>query len=192
MFNPPSDRTISYCVSRGLSEKTIAHFNLAESLCGTHVIIPIYVHGRREPFYACRNIEDGCHATRYRYIGDMDRRAVFGLHKVDANKDRAILVEGYFDVMVAHENGYDNVIANIGCATIGQPWWEFKARLLVDRFTRIDVAFDGFPGGHPQQKAAVADFRNRGILSSEIMLPVGTDPAMLSKDQMALYFGNHE
>lgn len=181
-----------YCISRGVSEKTIERFNLVESLCGRYVVIPVYSRGRTEPFYARRNIADQHHATRYSYMGDVDRRAIFGLDKLDADTDRAILVEGYFDVMVAYENGHRNVVANIGCATVGQPWWDAKASLLASMFSRVDVAFDGFPGGHPQQKAAVADFHRRGILSSEIVLPPGIDPAMLSKDQMTMYFGNHE
>lgn len=191
-LSPLSDRVISYCASRGVSEETMERFDLVESLCGNYVIIPVHVNGRAEPFYACRNIADGRYVTRYRYAGDIDREAIFGLNQLSAKRDRAILVEGYFDVMTSYENGYRNVVANIGCATVDQPWWDAKASLLVSMFSRVDVAFDGFPGGHPQQRAAVADFRRRGILSNEIILPPGIDPAMLSKDQMAIYFDNNE
>lgn len=181
-----------YCASRGVSLYTAQYFGLGQSDCGAYLLIPVRNQNGNELFIARRNIFIKNHTGRYSYVGDVDRRAIFGIDKIKSSEKRIILVEGYFDVMVAYENGYENVVANIGCTTVGQPWWEFKASMLASMFSRVDIAFDGFPGGHPQQKEAVADFCRRGILSSEIILPTGIDPAMLSKDQMAMYFGNHE
>ena len=185
-----SKAAVEYCASRGVSESTALKFGLMQSNCCRYLIIPVRNKEGNDLFFAGRKMFYGGHIGRYKYYGQLDRTVLFGMDIVDFSLDRVILVEGFFDVMTAYENGYTNVVANIGSATVGQPSWEPKATYLASLFQRVDVAFDGFPGGHPQQKAAVEFFRGLGTISDEIILPTGTDPAMLSKAQMLQYFGN--
>lgn len=188
-FNALSLSSIAYCESRGLSIETMSRFGLLESKCNRYLVIPVCDSQGGQLFFAGRRIAPGGHVGRYQYYGHIDRSVVFGLDVVGPTVTEAVLVEGFFDVMVAYERGYRNFIGNMACSTIKQPWWELKRNTLSARFSRISIAFDGFPGGHPQQKAAVASFLEKGIIVDEIILPSERDPASLSKEEMLYYFG---
>lgn len=185
-----SQKGIDYCSDRGLSDATIAAFRLAESPCGKYIAIPIYSESGDMLFWAGRRIAPGGHVGRYVYYGKVDRSVVFGLNLVERSVTHAVLVEGFFDVMLAYERGYRNFVANIGSATTSQSWWSAKHDAIVSRFKRVTVAFDGcYDGGHPQQKAAVASFVQAGLTCDEVVLPPGSDPASISKEDMFKYFG---
>ncbi|MDP2726679.1 MAG: toprim domain-containing protein, partial [Dehalococcoidia bacterium] len=51
-------------------------------------------------------------------------RALYGIHQAHSairKHDRAVIVEGYMDALMAHQTGYDNVVASLGTAlTQGQ------------------------------------------------------------------------
>ena len=51
-------------------------------------------------------------------------RALYGIHRAHTairKRDQAVIVEGYMDVLMAHQTGYDNVVASLGTAlTQGQ------------------------------------------------------------------------
>jgi len=51
-------------------------------------------------------------------------RALYGIHRAHGairKLDQAVIVEGYMDVLMAHQSGYDNVVASLGTAlTQGQ------------------------------------------------------------------------
>lgn len=185
-----SRQGLEYCTSRGISAATISAFELAESACHRYILLPVCDQAGKRLFWAGRRIAPGGHVGRYVYYGSIDRSAIFGLHLVDSAATHAVFVEGFFDVMVAYERGYRNFIANMGSATVSQPWWNVKRDMMASRFSHITVAFDGDPcGGHPQQHATLLSLAQAGVACSEVVLPPGEDPASISEEQMFNYFG---
>ncbi len=101
-------------------------------------------------------------------------RNLYGLHLAASHireKGEAILMEGYIDVMSAHQFGLKNAVAPLGTA-----FTEDQAKLLKRYGQKVLLAFDGDGAG---QKAALRsleilakqDFRIRVLL-----LPQGMDP----------------
>ena len=185
-----SQKGLDYCTSRGISAATISAFELAESACHRYILLPVCDQAGKRMFWAGRRMAAGGHVGRYVYYGSIDRSAIFGVHLVDPTTTHAVFVEGFFDVMVAYERGYRNFIANMGSATVNQPWWDAKRDTMASRFSHITVAFDGsLCGRHPQQQAALISLSQAGLACSEVLLPPGEDPASISEEQMFNYFG---
>lgn len=185
-----SRQGLDYCTSRGISTATISAFELAESACHRYVLLPVCDQTGKRLFWAGRRIAPGGHVGRYVYYGSIDRSVIFGLHLADPTATHAVFVEGFFDVMVAYERGYRNFIANMGSATVNQPWWSVKRDTIASRFSHVTVAFDGGPcGRHPQQQATLLSLAQAGVVCSEVVLPPGADPASISEEQMFDYFG---
>ena len=85
--------------------------------------------------------------------------------------DKAILVEGNFDVVSLHARGVTNVIAPLGTAfTIDQ------AKLLC-RYTRnLTLLFDGDAAGRKAVTAALEPSEQVELDAEVAVLPNGTDP----------------
>ena len=71
-------------------------------------------------------------------------RILFAMHiaKEPVRQQGAVIVEGYMDAIMAHQHGYDNVVASMGTALTDQQVD------LVRRLTRqVTMALDGDPAG---------------------------------------------
>ncbi|MCE5311803.1 MAG: DNA primase [Nitrospiraceae bacterium] len=86
-------------------------------------------------------------------------------------KGYCIIVEGYFDVIMCHQHGIQNVIAPLGTAlTSGH-----LARLK--RFTnKILLVFDGDPAGVSATKRSLELLFAEAFISKILLLPKGDDP----------------
>jgi len=86
-------------------------------------------------------------------------------------QDRAVITEGYMDVITAHQNGFDNVIASMG-TSITEPQVN-----ILKRFTRnIVLALDADAAG---EEAMLRGIGFENTLNAEvkvITLPEGKDP----------------
>jgi DNA primase len=88
-------------------------------------------------------------------------------------KDQAILVEGYMDVILAHQNGFSNVIASMGTA-VTEKQVDILKRL--DRNVNLVLSLDADTAGEEAMLRCV-DYEN--TLNTEIkvaVLPEGKDP----------------
>ncbi len=99
---------------------------------------------------------------------------VFGLwqarHAV-RQKERAILVEGNFDVVSLHARDVTNVVAPLGTAfTLDQ------AKLLGRFATSLTLLFDGDAAGRKAVTAALDPCEKAELDADVAMLPNGTDP----------------
>lgn len=122
-----------------------------------------------------------------RYLGDSDMKAkyvnttdtvlfhkhqvVFGLAQarryIDAT-DTAILTEGYFDVIGAHQQGISNTVAVMSA----HPSIEQIRRIRANRFI---LAFDGDKAGRESTERTVEMLLSQGKTVSVVKLPDGKD-----------------
>lgn len=86
-------------------------------------------------------------------------------------KGYAIIAEGYFDVIVCRQFGFDNVVAPLGTA--------LSAGHLrkLNRFTRKAVlVFDGDNAGEAAAKRSIPMLLEQGYAAGILLLPGGEDP----------------
>jgi DNA primase len=84
---------------------------------------------------------------------------------------RAILVEGYMDVLRLHTAGIENVIAPMGTALTPE-----QARLLKRYTSEVVVLFDGDEAGQQATEKALGILLAAGFWVYGISLPEGLDP----------------
>jgi DNA primase len=86
-------------------------------------------------------------------------------------RERAVLVEGNFDVVSLHARGLSNVVAPLGTAfTIDQ------ATLLRRYASTITLLFDGDAAGRKASRAAEEPCSKAGLDATVALLPDRTDP----------------
>jgi DNA primase len=88
-----------------------------------------------------------------------------------SGKDRAILVEGYFDVIALWQAGFKEAVAGCGTAlTVDQ-------LRVLSRYTKNVIAcFDGDAAGRKASMRALEIFLQAGLLGRGIFIPSGFDP----------------
>lgn len=104
-------------------------------------------------------------------------RLLYGLDRAKPairRDERAILVEGQFDLLLAHQAGWTNAVAVSGTALTVQHLE------LLQRFTsRITMAFDGDQAGLAAASRAISLGLSLGLEIKIVRLPAGRDPAEL-------------
>ncbi len=113
-------------------------------------------------------------------------RALYGLAEARStiNKgDRAIVVEGYIDVIALWQAGFKETVATLGTAlTIDQ-------LRLLSRYTRnILACFDGDDAGRKASLRALEAFLQAGLLGRGVFIPQGYDPDTLVHERGAGHF----
>lgn len=102
------------------------------------------------------------------------REAVFGLFQARQHVrrlDRAIVVEGNFDVLSLHARGVKNAVAPLGTA------FTHEQGRHVRRFSsNVTLLFDGDEAGRRAAKASRAACNEAGLVARVAVLPPGKDP----------------
>ncbi len=88
--------------------------------------------------------------------------------------EKAILLEGNLDVVLAHQAGFTNAVAPLGTALTPS-----QARLLRKYSERVTIAFDGDSAGAAAAKRAIPHLVQEGMVVRVARLPEGEDPASL-------------
>jgi DNA primase len=102
---------------------------------------------------------------------------------VAAGKDRAILVEGYFDVIALWQAGFKEAVAGCGTALTVE-----QLRVL-SRYTKNVIAcFDGDAAGRKASMRALEIFLQAGLLGRGIFIPSGFDPDTFVRERGAAAF----
>jgi DNA primase len=83
----------------------------------------------------------------------------------------AILVEGYLDLIVLHQAGFDNAVASLGTALTTS-----QVRLLSRFSERIVVSYDGDPAGRNAASKSIDLLLERGFEVRVAEIPGGRDP----------------
>ncbi len=102
------------------------------------------------------------------------REVLFGLHEGIAylrDLRSAILVEGYFDVITLHQEGFRNAVATLGTSFGGE-----HAKILSKFVGKVYLVFDGDEAGRRAIRLAVPHMLREGIDVYPVLLPEGTDP----------------
>ncbi|PIZ73511.1 DNA primase [Candidatus Peregrinibacteria bacterium CG_4_10_14_0_2_um_filter_43_11] len=140
------------------------------------LIFPIFDHQDNPVGFSGRVIDEG----EPKYLNSPDTSAynksmvLYGLNWAkDAIKkqDMAIFVEGYMDVITAHQAGTLNVIATSGTALTPQ-----QLKLIKRYTTNIAFAFDQDPAGMQATLRAIELAQLAELNAHIIMVPNGKDP----------------
>lgn len=99
---------------------------------------------------------------------------LYGLFQAAAairRADEAVLMEGYMDVLAAHQFGVDNAVASLGTAFNIE-----HARLLRRYTTRVLLVYDGDSAGVNAADKAIDILHEAGFEVRLLTLPNGLDP----------------
>jgi DNA primase len=110
-------------------------------------------------------------------------RLLYGLHRARhavRREERALVVEGYMDVVSLAAAGFENVVAALGTALT-----EEHARLLRRYTVRVLLLFDSDPAGLRATFKAGDMLLAAGLHPSVVTLPPGEDPDTLVRGQGA-------
>lgn len=108
------------------------------------------------------------------------REAVFGLHQARASirrEDRALVVEGNFDVVSLHARGLTHVVAPLGTAFTPE-----QAKQIRRFSNNVTLLFDGDSAGRRAARAAREPCREAGLVAHVASLPDGRDPDDLVRE----------
>ncbi|MCL2496731.1 MAG: DNA primase, partial [Clostridiales bacterium] len=85
--------------------------------------------------------------------------------------DLAVIMEGYTDVLTAHQHGLTNTVASLGTAFTLE-----HARLLRRYTGRVLLAYDGDSAGAQATQRGLDILRGQGLAVRILVLPPGKDP----------------
>ncbi|MDD3656669.1 MAG: DNA primase [Atribacterota bacterium] len=106
---------------------------------------------------------------------------LFQAKKSIRQKNQVIIVEGYTDLLMAHQHGFENVVASLGTALTNQQID------LVKRFAdEILIAFDADTAGKSATLRSLSMIKKAGMNIRIVTLPPESDPAdiLLKKDKI--------
>ena len=138
--------------------------------------LPKYINSPESPLYS---------KTRTLYGIFEARQAISSstLISTSGGKDRAILVEGYFDVIALWQAGFKEAVAGCGTALTVE-----QLRVL-SRYTKNVIAcFDGDTAGRKASMRALEIFLQAGLLGRGIFIPPGFDPDTFVRERGAPAF----
>jgi DNA primase len=155
-FSPPRDnRLLTHLTGAGHTPEDITEAGLARQTDnGRHydlfrgrLMIPIRDWSTRVAGFGSRALDDN--ATP-KYLNTprtpvFDKsRILYAMHlaKEPVRQHGAVIVEGYMDAVMAHQHGFDNVVASMGTALT-----EHQVSLVRRLTHRVTMALDGDPAG---------------------------------------------
>lgn len=109
------------------------------------------------------------------------RSLLYGLDKAKreiAEKDEAIIVEGYFDLIALHAAGVRNSVATLGTSVT-----EEQISRLRNHTENITLMLDGDEAGVKSALRLIGLFAEMGVNGSMVVLPDGHDPDSLLRKE---------
>ena len=129
-----------YLFQRGLTIETIKEFGVRYAKEGPYkgrIIFPIRNECGKLVGISGRLIEG--EGSKYRNMMNFSSGMVlYGLDKADLSQKKVVLTEGFFDVMMARQNGIENVVGTMGSNIVKE-----QIELIKDRVDKVLLAYDG-------------------------------------------------
>jgi DNA primase len=211
--SPAGERARNYVAQRGLSEKTVAHFQLGYSLSSwdslkQHLMEKGYTESELAEAGLLITAESGDSHDRFRnrlmfpIFNTRGRITGFGARVLDDSlpkyinspetpifdksgnlyainlaapairqQNNAVLVEGYMDVITAHQNGFNNVVASMGTSVT-----EKQVNILKKLTKNIVLALDADAAGEEAMLRCVGYENGLNAEIKVVILPSGKDP----------------
>lgn len=183
-FAPDSwDKLTTAFMKKGVSPKDLVLLGLAKEKNGHYydafrnrVIFPIRDGRSRIVGFGGRVLDD----SKPKYLNSPDtpvfnkRRLLFAMdraHQAIYDAKKAVLVEGYMDVISCHNQGVCNVVASLGTAFTPE-----QARLLQRQAKELVLSYDMDGAGREATKRAMEIVRGLGMQIRVASLPQGKDP----------------
>ena len=155
-YSPPRDnRLLAHLSQAGCSPELAAEAGLARvtddgrhyDLFRGRLMIPIRDWSARVAGFGSRALDD---AATAKYLNTprtpvFDKsRILFAMHlaKEPVRQRGVVIVEGYMDAVIAHQHGFDNVVASMGTAVT-----EHQVALVRRLTSSVTMALDGDPAG---------------------------------------------
>lgn len=173
------DSNHPYLAARGIERATAEEFGigfyLGQGIFRGRLVIPIH-NERGELVAYCGRALDGT-PPRYRFpSGFAKSEILFNLHRAAGSGcQAAVVVEGFFDCLRAHQAGIASVVALMGTAL-----YEPQRRLLLERFQRVILMLDGDEAGRDATATIAARLR------SDISVHVIHLAEQVQPDQLAI------
>ncbi len=182
-YSPSSGELVKFLKDRGILEVYEKSGNIKDlgegkyrDLFQRRVIFPIRDIRGRVVGFGGRVLED----DGPKYINSPEsevfkkRDLLFGLYEsLSYLRDlkKAILVEGYFDVISLHQAGFRYALAPLG-TSFGQE----HAKVLSKIVSKVYLLFDSDSAGQRAMRSAVATLLREGLEVYPVSLPEGYDP----------------
>ncbi len=100
------------------------------------------------------------------------RRTLYGLHRAKSSQsDFFLLVEGNFDVIMLHQNGFDSALATCGTALTSE-----QAKLMARYKSQVVLCYDGDAAGLAATQKAIPVLDGAGLKVRCLPLPAKMDP----------------
>ncbi len=179
-YAPSSGGLITYMRQKGIALDRLNHAGLLsmnKEVFHDRLIFPIFNLSGRVIAFGGRSIDD---YMQPKYLNSPETpifkkgEVLYGLYQAKESmrsKTKAILVEGYFDLLSLYQNGLINV-----CAPLGTSLTE-KQAILISRFAkRVNILFDGDLSGIKAALRAIGFLINAQAEVYISTLPLDTDP----------------
>ena len=170
-------------MKKGIAGKDLVRIGLAKEKNGhfydafrNRVMFPIRDGRSRIVGFGGRVLDD----SKPKYLNSPEtpifnkRRLLFAMdlaHKAIYEQGCAVLVEGYMDVVAAHNHGIHNVVASLGTAFTPE-----QARLLQRQAHELVLSYDMDGAGRQATLRAMEIVRGMSLAVRVVSLPQGKDP----------------
>ncbi len=182
-YLPADFDAASLCLKRGFTRQELTSTGIFYPSNGRlvcrlkeRVIIPICDHNAKAVAFGARVIEKG----EPKYLNSPETsifqkgKLLFGLHLAREHirkKGRAVLVEGYMDVIAMHVAGFQEAVASLGTA-----FTKHQAQRLSRIAREVVILYDGDEAGRRASMKAAGAFYAVGLEPKIALLPEGLDP----------------
>ena len=171
-----------YLQERSIKKRTIEQFNLHYDKRMQCIVVPVYNNNGDDIGYIKRNLGSG-----NRYINSPDLAVndiLFPMDKVERYHNKIILVEGVFDAIRAHQEGFNNTLSNLG-GSISK-----KQINILGEYTRnVVLCFDKDMQGIMIAKKSMAELQKYGFVV-ELAVAPGAAKDLAGASSMANFHSN--
>lgn len=171
-----SQEALRYLADRGIDGVSAYKYKLGYDPDKRRIIIPVFQDGRIVGTTS-RSIDPGVN-PKYVHSSGLPRNALLFGSLTESQK--VYIVEGPFDVIMATQYGYKNVVA-----TLGGNMSDIQADIILQHGSPV-LVYDGDKAGQNYTQESLLLFARKGVLASYIVLPDNTDPCELLPSERQL------